>query len=607
MRSKNMNLPFWLSKALMAAIVLIATLAPVMANDLPLAAGSPLTGVSFDDRPLLLPVQRNFQMAMLTSSTQIGRSCGRMEAYGWRTAQTEQRRVNLIFSNTVDRLRGLGYAVEAQTPSSISKDITLFTADRPDKHFLFMWSAGEIGLVMVLCESSPPLTGRMADIYNAAPAHVIVPPPEDVLQSTLETPSAPPKGRKVPDANAFLPVGDWTGDYTCMRGYTGATMHIDKFKGDDFQGTFRFYPTPKNPYIPKGSYEIYGQYDRGSKRILINPGKWLEHPNGTYKTIIIGSFDPAQRHFSGFFEGIMGCTSFEAKYDGKIVALPAQKTSQKHVKSLHKKVSAKKAPVIKTVTPDTVIAPAPSDLPPVTGGITLPGNTVTPASATAPTSALPLPPSAPPPESHLMTPAFTPTPVPAVTSSPVPLKPLSAVTAPLSPVAPAAASAAPLPAMPSLQPMPNASPSVVPLPLPAPAPTLQPTSSLAPRPGPHAIVLAGDWPATPGPPQLAAAPTFNPSVPQLPAAPTYNTNVAQVPQAPTYPVNSPQLSQAQAYDTNPPQLPQAQAYDTNPSQLPQAQAYDANVPQAEQASRYDDRVPALPDAPSYSIYKAPGT
>jgi len=166
MGGNNMIIRFCARKALacaLAALLVFGGLAlPSRAADLPLAAGSPLVGFAFDDRPLLLPVQRNFQMAMLTASSQIGRSCGQMESYGWRMSQTEQRRVNLIFSNTVERLRTLGYSVEAQAPSSISKDITLFTADKASKHFLFMWSAGEIGLVMVLCESSPPLTGRMA-------------------------------------------------------------------------------------------------------------------------------------------------------------------------------------------------------------------------------------------------------------------------------------------------------------------------------------------------------------------------------------------------------------------------------------------------------------
>src|ERR1700748_3152420 len=117
-RMKVAPLLNFLSILLIVGLVAVIPHATARAGDLPLAAGSPLAGFAFDDRPLMLPVQRNFQMAMLTASSQIGRSCGRMEAYGWRMAQSEQHRAELVFNNTVDRLRALGYSVEAQAPSS---------------------------------------------------------------------------------------------------------------------------------------------------------------------------------------------------------------------------------------------------------------------------------------------------------------------------------------------------------------------------------------------------------------------------------------------------------------------------------------------------------
>ncbi len=86
------------------------------AADLPVAAGSPIAGIAFDDRPLMLPVQRNFQMAMLTAGSELGRTCGTMEAYGWRLDQSEQGRVNQIFNNTVDRMRAQGFVVETKSP-----------------------------------------------------------------------------------------------------------------------------------------------------------------------------------------------------------------------------------------------------------------------------------------------------------------------------------------------------------------------------------------------------------------------------------------------------------------------------------------------------------
>ena len=133
----------WIRAALLTALV-VASLgisAPARADDLPRAAAAPLTGVAFDDKPLLLPVQRNFQMAMLTAGSELGRSCGRMEAYGWRMSQTEQARVNQIFNNTVDRLRLLGYGIEPQTylADVLTKLVNLWPAARVDE--LLPWAS----------------------------------------------------------------------------------------------------------------------------------------------------------------------------------------------------------------------------------------------------------------------------------------------------------------------------------------------------------------------------------------------------------------------------------------------------------------------------------
>jgi len=338
---------------LMALGLLVAPLlGRVQAADMPTAAGSPIAGISFDDRPLMLPVQRNFQMAMLTASSELGRSCGRMEAYGWRLSGDEQQRVNQLFNNTVDRLRAQGFEVETKQASSVSRDVTLFTADRPDKHLILMWSAGEIGLAMVLCETSEPLPPtpeyQTKQAENLQPATFPTP-----LAITKQVRASDPKRSKAPKRytrtgktvqEGFTPVGAWVGNYTCSQGTTGATLQINKLRGDQFEGTFSFYPTSKNPYVPKGAYKVFGEYDMDSLRILINPGKWLKRPKNYYSTIMIGSFDPVAGTFSGFFQGITGCTSYEAHLDqasAKKSHTPAKKKAVK--KKAKKKVAKKKA------------------------------------------------------------------------------------------------------------------------------------------------------------------------------------------------------------------------------------------------------------------------
>lgn len=328
------------------------------ANDMPTAAGSPIAGISFDDRPLILPVQRNFQMAMLTVSSELGRSCGRMEAYGWRTDPSEQGRVNQIFNNTVDRVRAQGYAVESKTSNSVSRDVTLFTADRSDKHLIFLWSAGEIGLVMVMCETSAPLSPiPLSNSREMTPSQPATFPSQLPLAETSQavarqTPSPSRTAARTSHAS-FSPVGGWAGTYTCAQGTTGATLQIDSMKGDQFEGSFSFYPTAKNPYVPKGKYLVFGEYDAESQRILINPGKWIKRPKDYYNTIMIGSFDPVAKTFSGFFQGITGCTSFEANADHVVSEREARREATasklKAKKPAEKKKATKKAKPKKAV------------------------------------------------------------------------------------------------------------------------------------------------------------------------------------------------------------------------------------------------------------------
>lgn len=455
-----------LVKILLVVLVLFGITLPLAgasANDLPLAAGSPLAGFAFDDRPLLLSVQRNFQMAMLTSASELGRSCGKMEAYGWRMGTTEQQRVNQIFNNTVDRLRALGYVVESQTPSSVSRDITLFTADRPDKHFIFMWSAGEIGLVMVLCESSSLLSNHTV---MAGPSVQVFPQTEDVLKSKAIAP-VKEHGRKVA-ASKFSPVGSWVGSYTCEQGSTGGTLDITHLQGEHFDGVFRFYPTPKNPYASSGKYEVYGEYDADTQRILINPGKWLERPKGYYNTIIVGNFDPVEHSFSGYFQGITGCTSFEAKQAGATYEMAKDMDQHIVVKPKPKKKAHKKKPAVKkavatkaaaaTVQPATKSEPTPAKAP-------APAAPVGPAAKDAPTKE---PASA------------APSVAPATPAAPDKVKPQGSA-APASPplIEPTAASSQP--ASPPLV-VPPTAPASAPSATAAPTPVVAPTAPAAPAP-----------------------------------------------------------------------------------------------------------------------------
>ena len=238
---------------------------------------------------------------------------------------------------------------------SLSRDLTLYTADMGNKHFMFLWSAGELGLVMTLCETTAPAPA----LRKAAPLSPSVqtfPVPMDVVSSRLDTSGKMPSHA---ETEHFSPVGDWVGGYTCAQGYTGGTLRIAGVKGKNFEGVFRFYPTPRNRKVPPGSYTVYGQYDTASKRILINPGKWLERPKNFYNTVMVGSFDPMDHSFSAYFQGVSGCTSFEAKRAGEPYEGVAGKKVVKHVTA--KKPKKKVAPKPPAAQSDNAPVATPAD------------------------------------------------------------------------------------------------------------------------------------------------------------------------------------------------------------------------------------------------------
>ena len=115
---------------------------------------SALAGISFTDPPIQLPVTENFEDAMLNVATDLQRRCRTIEAYGWRLRQAEQKRVNDIFDSTALQLGAEKYKLVPRTPRSASPEVTVFTADKSDKSLLFLWSAGELGLVLLICDTN---------------------------------------------------------------------------------------------------------------------------------------------------------------------------------------------------------------------------------------------------------------------------------------------------------------------------------------------------------------------------------------------------------------------------------------------------------------------
>lgn len=308
-----------LAAACMAGLPFLAGQAEPAQDSPRAASASAIAGLDFDDPPLALPVAPNFRAAMQSAAVELGLNCGAIESYGWRMAQTEQQRVNNIFTTIVDRLRAQGYVIAAQNPASVAADITVFTARRPGRQLLVMWSAGELGLVLLIGEAHP-LTDAKADPLP-------LPPPR------LSVPAA--------KAGDFTPHGIWAGSFTCAQHARAGTLTITAHREEQIEGMFRFDAAAQNAALPKGAYRVAGRYDPATKRVLLQPGAWIEQSSGFDAAPIIGSFDAAQLTFTGIFQGIVDCGKFEAYYVGKPDA--ADRAAKPAVKNAVKKSGKKTA------------------------------------------------------------------------------------------------------------------------------------------------------------------------------------------------------------------------------------------------------------------------
>ncbi len=290
----------FLSRVLQVGAVVVslgtAFLGTAQAGSLAKADQSPLAEIAFADRPFVLPMDRNFQLALSAAGTGLGRRCGAMEAYEWPIAMTEQTRARDLFAGIVNQLRGQGFTVNERPVGPDAPDVILLTADRADKNLIALWSGGnDMGLILTLCEAKTLLPTRL---------------------TTDQVPEGMSTFRAASKIRGSAPiVGVWNGTYTCAQGPVGGTLSVTSVKDDALEGVFRFYPLPKNPHgTSAGSFHVHGTYNPKTQRTLLDPEDWIARPKGYDATVMLGRFDPATRGFSAYFMGLEGCTSFEAAY-----------------------------------------------------------------------------------------------------------------------------------------------------------------------------------------------------------------------------------------------------------------------------------------------------
>lgn len=176
-----------------------------------------------------------------------------------------------------------------------------------------MWSAGELGLVLLLCDSRSATNG-------AARIGFLM-----------------PGKQKSGGEKKFTPLGLWQGTFACAQGLSGGKLNITAVRGKHIEGVFHFYATRRNPGIPSGGYYVSGAYDPQGKRVLLDPGNWIKRPKGFEAAPIIGGFDAVSMRFSGVFRDVAGCTSFEARHVGVQPAVKKQAQAKAKAQAVKQK------------------------------------------------------------------------------------------------------------------------------------------------------------------------------------------------------------------------------------------------------------------------------
>ena len=99
---------------------------------------------------------------------------------------------------------------------------------------------------------------------------------------------------------------DWSGQYNCAQGPSGATLHVTSVSNDVIDGTFDF-KFAGNGSIVSGRYKVHGKMT-ASGGVDLDPGDWITRPKNVVAVGLHGSISD-NKIFSGTIKSA-SCTTF---------------------------------------------------------------------------------------------------------------------------------------------------------------------------------------------------------------------------------------------------------------------------------------------------------
>jgi hypothetical protein len=144
-----------------------------------------------------------------------------------------------------------------------------------------------------------------------APYTIDGPPVEIVIAPARPAPE--PEDRWIPDdlprLNPFVQRRDWIGDYDCAQGRTTLFLRILDAHDQKVQALFGFHHAPTNV---TGQFLMAGTFDEKTGRVILDPGAWIDRPQGYLTVGLDGGVSRDGKRFSGKILGA-GCVGFRLR------------------------------------------------------------------------------------------------------------------------------------------------------------------------------------------------------------------------------------------------------------------------------------------------------
>ena len=103
--------------------------------------------------------------------------------------------------------------------------------------------------------------------------------------------------------------GMWSGTYRCAQGLTAFTLDVVDHKDGTIAAVFQFGPTPNNPNLPNGCFEMTADLGSGG-HVAFHATHWRVRPFGYVTVDLAGTLAADGRTMTGTVDGPF-CSTFE--------------------------------------------------------------------------------------------------------------------------------------------------------------------------------------------------------------------------------------------------------------------------------------------------------